>query len=77
MKPGAFFSSVLLPRPFSASFILTSKLIFVSLLNSGVVIKLLVLAILFSISIAFAFRASVVARLVIPGTLFSISVTFV
>ena len=75
-KSSGLFSSVLLPRLHSASFVLSSKLIFVNLFNSGVVIKLLVLGILESISIAFILRSALVARLAIPGILFSTSVIF-
>ena len=75
-KSSGLFSSVLLPRLHSASFVLSSKLIFVNLFNSGVVIKLLVLGILESISIAFILRSALVARLAIPGISFSTSVIF-
>ena len=54
----------LIERLFVASFILVSKFIFGNLLNSGVVIKLAVSGILFSISVAFLLRETLIARLV-------------
>ena len=67
---------LLLARLFTASFVLVSKLIFVYLLHSGVVTKL-VSGILFSISVAFLFKQALVAKLVMSGILLSISVAFV
>ena len=61
-----------LVRNFASRFIITSKFIFVNLLNSGVVIKIVVSDILFSISLAFIFGPDLVARLIIP-VIFNIS----
>ena len=68
-----------LVRNFPSRFIITSKFIFVNYLlfillklNSGVVIKIVVSDILFSISLAFIFGPDLVARLIIP-VIFNIS----
>ena len=63
-------------RLFVASFILASKLSFVNLLSSGIVIKLVASGTLFSISVAFLLMAALVGRLVKTGILFSICVAF-
>ena len=62
-KNNAYFTSVLVARFFSASFILESKLNSVNQLNSGPLIKLVVSRILFLISIAFVLTAALIAKL--------------
>lgn len=68
----AMSTRLFLVRNFASRFIITSKFIFVNLLNSGVVIKIVVSDILFSISLAFIFGPDLVARLIIP-VIFNIS----
>ena len=65
-----FYISVLLARFFIVSFILGSKLIFVNLTNSRVLVELVVSDILVFIPLAFLLRAALVDRLLISGTLF-------
>ena len=67
-------------KTFCCFFILASKLVLVSLLNSGVVVIPVVLDVLFSISVAFILKVALVARLVMHrillSTFFSIWVFF-
>lgn len=60
---------------FAASFIHLRRLSIVNLLNSGVVIKPLVLGVLFSILLAFVLKIALACRLVISCTFSLISVT--
>ena len=62
---------------FAACFIFASKHIFANLLNSGVVIKLMVSGILFSISEAFLFKVAFVPRSKMSGVSLSTSAVFV
>ena len=61
-KSSIFITSVSLTRLFSTSFILAMKLVFVNLLNSWVLRKWLISGVLFSIYVAFVFKAALVAR---------------
>ena len=54
-----------------------SKMIFVNLLNSGVVTKLVVSGILFSIYVTFLSNTDLLTKLQVPGILFSIFVIFI
>ena len=61
-KSSTLITSVSLTRLFSTSFILAMKLVFVNLLNSWVLRKWLISGVLFSIYVAFVFKAALVAR---------------
>ena len=64
--------------PWGAIFFLipASKIIFVNLLNLGVVTKLVVSGILFSIYVTFVLNADLLTKLWVQGNLFSIFVVF-
>ena len=69
LKSISSFTSALAARFVFASLVLASKFNFVSLLSSGVLIKLLALGILCSTSIPFVWKSPLIARWVVPGIL--------